>query len=261
MSEYIYDTSQEDEHTRLHALEAVLDPGSIRILETIGVAKTWRCLEVGGGGGSIAQWLSEHAGSVVATDLDTRFLELIPAVGLEIRKHNIVTEPIEEAAFDLVHSRDVLEHIPQREAVLDTMVSALKPGGWLVAEDVDFIGALRAEGFGEVNDLTRMEARLWPTVIRGMRSRGIDPEYGRCLPWRLAARGLVDIAADVRGGLVKAGTRQATLAQLSLRQFQPILIEGGMTENEIEQFVEILNDKAYLGFGPIHVAAWGRKPA
>jgi SAM-dependent methyltransferase len=261
MSKYIYDPSLEDERTRLRALEAVLDPGSIHVLDTIGVERSWRCLEVGGGGGSIARWLCEHAGSVVATDLSPRFLEEIDAPNIEVRTHNIVTEPIETASFDLVHSRDVLEHIPEREAVLDKMVAALKPGGWLVAEDVDFISTLRAEGFGEVNDRTRIETKLWPAVVRGMRARGVEPEFGRCLPWRLAVRGLTDIEADIRGGLVKAGTRQVTLAQLAVKQWQPLLIEGGMTEAEIAQVVESISDDAFLGFGPIHVAAWGRKPA
>lgn len=259
MSKYIYDTTLEDEHTRLHALESVLDPGSIRVLETIGVEKTWRCLEVGGGGGSIAYWLAQHAAHVVATDLDTRFLERVPATNLEIRKHDIVKEAIETESYDLVHSRDVLEHIPEREAVLDKMVAALKPGGWLVAEDVDFVTALRAEGFGEEADA--VEDGFWPAVVRGMRARGVDPEYGRCLPWRLAARGLTDLSAEIRGGLVTAGSVQSTLTVLSINQFAPVLAQSGMSEDQIREIVERFTSAEYMGFGPVHVAAWGRKPA
>lgn len=259
MSEYIFDTTLEDEHTRLHALEAVLDPGSIRVFETIGVEKTWRCLEVGGGGGSIAHWLSQHTAAVVATDLDTRFLERVPASNLEIRKHNVVTEPLEENTYDLVHARDVLEHLPEREAALDKMVAAVKPGGWLVAEDVDFVSVLRAEGFGETNPGTESERTFWPAVVRAMAARGVDPEYGRCLPWRLAARGLLDISADVRGGFAKAGSPQATLAVLSLTQFRPML-GSEMTEDEISQLFDFLNSDDFMQFGPLHVAAWGRKP-
>lgn len=260
MSEYIYDPALEDEHTRLHALESVLDPGSIRIFETIGVEKTWRCLEVGGGGGSVAFWLSQHAEHVVATDLDTRFLERVPASNLEIRKHNAATEPFESDTYDLVHSRDVLEHIPEREAVLDKMIAALKPGGWLVAEDVDFTAALRADGFGEQNDVTALDGRWYATGSEAMKKLGIDPEYGRKLPWRLKARGLTEIAADVRAVLIKGGTLQTKLYEHSLTQ-QRRLLHGVMTDDELDQLAAQLQDENYMAFGPIHVAAWGRKPA
>jgi len=262
VSEYIYDPSLEDEHTRLHALESILDPGSISILETIGVQKSWRCLEVGGGGGSIAYWLSQHAAVVVATDLDTRFLERVPASNIEVRKHNVVTEPLEEDTYDLVHSRDVLEHIPEREAVLDKMVAALKPGGWLVAEDVDFMGALRRDVFGEKSELTLLDARLWDAAVSVMKDRGIDAEYGRRLPWRLSARGLLEIGADVRGSFVGRGaTGGMTLHELSVQQLRPLVIAGGVPEHDIDRVLEAVRSGEYMGFGPIHVAAWGRKPA
>lgn len=261
MSEYIYDPALEDEHTRLHALEDVLDPGSIRVFEAIGVDKTWRCLEVGGGGGSIAQWLSDHAGRVVATDLDTRYLERITATNLEIRKHNVVTEPLEPDSYDLVHSRDVLEHIPEREAVLDKMVAALKPGGWLVAEDVDFTNALRADGFGEPSEVLTLETAWYRAGTEEMRRRGIDPEFGRLLPWRLRARGLTDVSADVRTWLIRGGTPAAMLHQLSLDQLHPLLNKGGMSDEDVARMAAFIGRDDFMAFGPIHIAAWGRKPA
>ena len=207
--------------------------------------------------------LCEHVGSdghVVATDLNTRFLEEIDAPNLEVRRHDVVAEPLDEHAFDLVHSRDVLEHIPEREAVLDKMVAAVKPGGWLVAEDVDFMSALRADGFGEQTELTTFEGKMWTAGMQSMAARGIDGEYGRRLPWRLAARGLTNIGAEVRGGLATAGSPQATLVALSTTQLRPLLFEGGMTEDELDRLDEYIKSEDFMGFGPFHVAAWGRKP-
>jgi len=260
VSEYIYDPSLEDERTRLRALEAVLDPGTIRALQAVGVGKDWRCLEVGGGGGSVARWLSEHAGTVVATDLSPRFLEEINAPNLEVRKANVVTEPLEQNSYDLVHSRDVLEHIPEREAVLDKMVAALKPGGWLVAEDVDFTAALRLDGFGEKGEVITLDGKWYAAAAQAMTKLGIDPEYGRKLPWRLRARGLTEISADVRAVLIKGNTLTAKLYELSLTQ-QRRLISGYLTEDEIDRVAAVLQDEDYMAFGPFHVAAWGRKPA
>lgn len=71
---YVFGSTQyETELERLHAIEALFDPASHRLLTTAGVAENWQCLEVGAGAGSIAHWLSETVGpdgSITAVDLD-----------------------------------------------------------------------------------------------------------------------------------------------------------------------------------------------
>ena len=47
----------------------------------------WRCLEIGAGRGSMATWLAERvgpAGQVVATDIDTRYLERLDLPNLHV---------------------------------------------------------------------------------------------------------------------------------------------------------------------------------
>ena len=39
------------------AFERERDAATIRYLEEIGVSSGWRCLEVGGGAGTIAEWM------------------------------------------------------------------------------------------------------------------------------------------------------------------------------------------------------------
>jgi trans-aconitate methyltransferase len=93
---------------------------------------------VGAGGGSIARWLAERVGPtgiVVATDIDTRFLDGQELPNLEVRRHDITRDALERDRFDLVHVRAVLEHLPERDAILGHLVASLKPGGWLLAED------------------------------------------------------------------------------------------------------------------------------
>ena len=80
------------------AFERERDPATIRYLEEIGVSSGWRCLEVGGGGGTIAEWLCPRvgtAGHVVATELDTRLLEAIDSPNIEVRRHDIVNDDLE----------------------------------------------------------------------------------------------------------------------------------------------------------------------
>ncbi len=122
------------------AFERERDAATIRYFEEIGVSSGWRCLEVGGGGGTITEWLCQRVGTtghVVATDLDTQFLEVIVSPNIEVRRHNIVNDDLEIDCYDLVHARYVLLHLKEWEVVLKKLADSVKPGGWLFIEDPD----------------------------------------------------------------------------------------------------------------------------
>jgi tRNA A58 N-methylase Trm61 len=100
----------EDERGRVRYLEAWADPLTIRHLEEIDVGVGWRCAEVGAGAGSVARWLADRVGplgSVVATDIDLRFLTDLPA-NVEVRRQDISKEDLEPEIDDLVHCRVLL---------------------------------------------------------------------------------------------------------------------------------------------------------
>src|SRR5262249_2243703 len=46
---------------------------------------------------------------------------------IERRRHDIGTDPLPEQAFDLIHARLVLQHVPQRHDALAELVAALRP--------------------------------------------------------------------------------------------------------------------------------------
>lgn len=145
MSSYVFDQTWKREHARLRALEDLFDGASIRHLAERGAGAGWRCLEVGCGAGGVARWLAERVGAsgrVLATDLDLRFLADHGRGNLEVQRHNILTDPLEEGTFDLVHERALLVHVPGRQQALKRMVAAVRPGGWVVAEDPDHGGAM-----------------------------------------------------------------------------------------------------------------------
>jgi 2-polyprenyl-3-methyl-5-hydroxy-6-metoxy-1,4-benzoquinol methylase len=138
-SAYLLDNAGEPTRRRFAGLPQVYDPGTMRHLTERGLGPGWHCLEVGAGGGSIARWLAEQvgpAGSVLATDIDTRFLDDLQMPNLEVRRHDIGTEPLSAASFDLAHARLVLSHVPQREAALarldDPTVTFPSPLMWAV---------------------------------------------------------------------------------------------------------------------------------
>src|SRR3954451_16476785 len=99
---YVYDQAFAEERARLAGMEALWDPGSRAILEPL---IGGRCLEVGGGGGALAHWMAARGDHLLATDVDTRFLDGAP---FEVRRHDVRSDPLPEAAFDLIHSRLLL---------------------------------------------------------------------------------------------------------------------------------------------------------
>ena len=84
------------EDERLRLLETIFDPASRRVRSM--VQPGWRCLEIGAGRGSMAVWLAQQVGEkghVVATDNDVTYLERLNLPNLEVRRHNILEDPIE----------------------------------------------------------------------------------------------------------------------------------------------------------------------
>jgi trans-aconitate methyltransferase len=140
-AEYAFPHTGGDERRRLDLFAERLDPLTKRRVGLLGLAWGARCLEIGGGRGSVARWLCEYVGPeghVTATDLDTGFLAELSLPNLEVLRHDVRTDEFPPGLFDLVHARAVLMHIPNRMATLRRMVAWLAPGGWLLVEEPDF---------------------------------------------------------------------------------------------------------------------------
>jgi SAM-dependent methyltransferase len=168
-------------------------------------------------GDGVALWLAGQVGStgrVVATDLDPRFLDGHGRANLDVRKHDIVTDPLEEAAFDLAHARAVLDHIPDRQRALERMISAVRPGGWLVLEGGDFGGVMAAAMAHYVDPPEH--APVYERAVRALdailTAAGGDANFGARPVRTLTDAGLVNIAAEARAPLVAGGTENARRA-------------------------------------------------
>jgi ubiquinone/menaquinone biosynthesis C-methylase UbiE len=110
---------------RLAILEGCQGPRYDSTPRNSGRHDRWHCLEIGGGGGSIAEWLCRRvgpSGRVVATDINTQYLQALDLENLEVRAHDIVSDELEQGAFDLVHARPVQFHLSQRQTALKRMV-------------------------------------------------------------------------------------------------------------------------------------------
>lgn len=263
MTNYALDNAWEKARERLAGLAAWYDPGTIRHLEALGVAPGWRCLEVGAGGGSMAAWLSERVGPtghVLATDIDTRFLELLDRPNLTVLRHDIVREALPEGEFDLVLARFVLEHLPERAQVLPRLVAALRPGGWLLVEDIDFAAYVPGSGMTDAEEA--LFHRCAAAGIQLVAARGGDSNYGRRLYGALPGVGLVDVAAEGRLAAAQGGSAASRFWRLTVEQLREGLLAAGLiAAEELARYEALLDDPAVTYLLPMAVAAWGQRPA
>ena len=258
-SAYILDNAGRETPARFDALSTLYDHSTIQHLENCGVSLGWNCLEVGGGGGTIAAWLATRVGPtghVLVTDIDPRFLDGSRFANLEVRRHNIVTDPLPEGAFDLIHARLVLVHIPEREQVLKRLVAALKPGGWIVDEEFDSL-SLPCDP-----DLSPGEVKLktQSALFRVVEQHGIERRCGRLVYGRMRALGLVDVRAEARLSMWSGRSPGASLTRANVEQLHSALVAGGfVTEEELQQDIARLDDPDFMTPSPIMWTAWGRR--
>lgn len=246
------------EAERLHVLARVVDPATRATLTDIGVAPGWSCCDVGSGAGTIVGWLAEQVaptGRVLSVDIDTRFQR--PSSGVvEVRTLDVTTAPIGDDEFDLVHARGVLQHLAQREAVLDAMVAAVEPGGWVVVTDTDW-AQFDAQPVPE--PFATLSARLRELSVQ---QHGYDGDWGRRLVDAFQRRGLADVEAEGRVWTMHGGTDSAEWYVAALARAidvvpAEIFPDGFSPRAAIEQARR--PDFAILS--PISVTARGRRPA
>jgi SAM-dependent methyltransferase len=257
---YVFDNAGAQAGARFSALGALFDPGTIRHLTDLGVAEGWHCLEVGAGGGSIATWLCDSVGAtghVLATDIDPRFLDAAGRPNLEVRQHDIASDPLAEGTFDLVHARLVLVHLPERETALRRIVRALKPGGWLLVEEFD---SLSMPPDPAINP-DEMLLKTFDAMQRVMTARGVDMRYGRMLPGRFEAHGLVDVAAEGRVFMIRGGSSGATLYRANFEQLRGAMVQAGLvTDEQVAADLRHLEEQDFLAPSSIMWAVRGRRP-
>jgi SAM-dependent methyltransferase len=252
---YAFPHTGADERRRLELFEERLDPVTIRRIGLLNLAPGARCLEIGGGRGSIARWLCEYVGPkghVTATDLETGFLSGLSLPNLDVLRHDVTRDEFPESSFELVHVRAVLMHIADRMATLSRMVSWLAPGGWLLVEEPDFgmwmadldpIWTAHPQAYHEAFP----NGSLW---------------QGRAILRQIHRLGLEDIGADAELDIVQPGTALSEFYRLSIAATsEPLISAGVLTAAEAARLKARLDDPDFLACGFAFIGAWGRRNA
>jgi SAM-dependent methyltransferase len=250
------DGAEELERARLALLEQFFDPQTVRQFDAIGVGDSWRCLDVGAGAGSATRLLAERvgdAGSVLAVDLDTRLLEPLAGDRVEVRRHDLLGEPLPEAAFDLVHARNLLMHLPGRLDALRRLLAAVRPGGWLAVCEPDF-NALAVSPPSAAWHRTR--SLFCDTAVAG----GWDPGYGSRLLSDLEALDLADLEAEVVTHHVRGGSVPARLFAGTLERLAERMVALAAADQDIATAQRLLCDPSMTYCSPAITTAWARRP-
>ncbi|MFI5911018.1 class I SAM-dependent methyltransferase [Dactylosporangium sp. NPDC051541] len=242
-SRYSFNNDDPESVGRHSHLSGILDEFTFARLGSLGDLTGKRCLEVGAGGGSVARRLAEltgPTGDVLATDLNVRHIP--PDAGFRVHQHDLVTEPVPDGPWDLIHARLVLLHIPQREAVLARLAAALAPGGALFIEDwaTEFGNLCLAAPDDETAELIEQyRDTLVNTVLPG---RGNDPTWAARVHRTMLANGLVDVDTEISAGSWPGGSPGAVLLAVNVAQLRDEFIAAGFTEGHIERLYAAVQD-------------------
>jgi SAM-dependent methyltransferase len=260
---YAFANARAAQRERLRTLEALNDAGTKHQLDARGAAKGWRCLEVGAGGGSIAAWLCDRVapdGQVMATDLDTTVLDELSHPNLVVRAHDVLVDDLPDGEFDLVHLRLLLAWLSEPRVALQRLVAALRPGGWLVAEELDFASA--------VSDPT-MDTEACARFARLVKAHntvlaehhGFDFAYGRRVASDLEGSGLAECACEGRASMWRGDSEGGLIWRLTIAQLRETMIaEGLMDSADLDAAMALCAQPRFSSLSPVMVAAWGRRP-
>jgi SAM-dependent methyltransferase len=256
MGGYAYDQDWHEERERLAGMERLWDDGTFALLERLGVGPGSRVAEVGAGGGSVVEWLSQRVGEdgrVFAADVYLKFLEPLEGGPVEIAEHDVTAAPLPVGEFDLVHARLLIEHIGM--GALPNLLAGVRSGGLLVIEDYDFLSQVTYPPNPD-------RQRVADAVLDLMASVGFDRDCGRKLASEFEALGLEDVQAEGRVRLIRAGTPGAAFFMLSLESLRDALINSRrLGEEEIEAGLTYLGDARNTFLSPLLLACHGRRPS
>jgi len=116
----------------------------VTALDRLGLREGWKCADVGAGGGDVTVALARvvgRDGRVYAIDSDPARRDEVAAAAAEAAQAQVValTQAGEDLTLpeplDLAFCRFVLLHVHSPVVVLRRMRSAVRPGGWVVAQE------------------------------------------------------------------------------------------------------------------------------
>jgi 2-polyprenyl-6-hydroxyphenyl methylase/3-demethylubiquinone-9 3-methyltransferase len=117
----------------------MINPLRLEWIQSIYPVSGLRALDVGCGGGILADSLARSGADVLGIDLSTKALKVAQLHALEAQTPKIAYREISAEAlaaespgtYDLVTCMEMLEHVPDPASIVRACSELVKPGGWV----------------------------------------------------------------------------------------------------------------------------------
>jgi len=126
-----------DPHSEFRPLHEI-NPLRLEWIDRIAVLDGKRALDVGCGGGILAEAMAQRGAQVRGIDLAERSLQVAELHALEsgaaVRYERIAAEELaarEPGGWDVVTCMEMLEHVPDPESTVRACSRLVRPGGWV----------------------------------------------------------------------------------------------------------------------------------
>lgn len=239
------------------------------MLERMGVASGWRCLDLGCGPGGITGLLADRVGPkgrVTGLDADPVFVEYTRKQALSANRTNIefVTGDAYETglpggAFDLVHVRFLASTAGEPARLFREAMRVARPGGFVAFQESD-VSSLKCFPAHPAWD------RLRDVVAEAFARVGADVRLGQRL-YQLARRaGLEDVQYRPFLVGVRSGDPMTDYMPATAESMRGALLRNGLiTEPELESVLAACRshlahpETVFTTYTVIQV--WGRAPS
>jgi SAM-dependent methyltransferase len=235
MAEYILASGVEAQQ-RLRLLARICHQPTLALLERAGLKEGYRCLDVGCGSGDVTMDIARRVGPTgraIGIDFDEDILRLAREEALGHRVQNVEfrhqrAETLDETGYDLVYARFLLTHLGEPHQTLRAMVNAVRPGGVVVVEDVEFSATFCFPPHAAFERFVR-----W--VCETMRRRGADPDIGPRLPGLFGTAGLAEVAMHLAQVPLYRMEEKKPFFDITMLQIRnAALAEGVVTSEEFD---------------------------
>jgi len=239
VTHYVIRGGVEGKH-RLEVLARTMWPSTSRLLERSGLTQGMTCLDLGCGGGDVtlelARWIGRD-GEVTGLDMDKTKLDLArEAAAVQGLRNTYFRESDigqwnETSQYDLVYCRFQLTHLRDPVALLRRMWNAVRLGGRVVIEDVDFAGSFchpACTAFDRYVDLYR----------RVVASRGGDADIGPRLYGLVRDSGWQNPNLDLVQPAFAAGEGKRVMLLTLVNIAEAVLAEGLARDSELQGLID-----------------------
>lgn len=250
---------------RLRLLARVKWPGTRDLLRRAGLKRGMRCLDVGCGIGEVTCGMAGmvgREGEAMGLDNDAAYLRCARREAarrfakVTFRRQNVMALR-DESAFDFVYARYLLTHLREPGRALAGMIRALRPGGRIAVEDVDFSGHI-------CHPACRAFDRYVEIYQAVVRRNGGDPVIGPRLHALFVECGVEGVRLDVSQPSFYEGEGKQ-VARVTLEHIREHVTAAGLASDaEIDAILceldEFARDRRTIMSIARTFQVWGQKP-